>query len=245
MSRTPEEQLLIERYARLYPLGQTAVMRKIERVVCGCEYGGTSWTRRPEAQKIGRLLALGPRQRLLDLGAGSGWPGLYLATMTGSDVVLVDIPLAGLRIAADRAATDHLSSRCSVVVADGAALPFQSGCFDAISHSDVLCCLAAKFAVLKDCRRVIRTGGRMVFTVISIAPDLAAVDHYRAVKFGPPLVESMTAYSTMVHEAGWQVTDYTDLTVEYAKSVGSQLSAEEAYADELSELLGESNCSSA
>jgi len=243
MSRTPEEQAVIEQFARQYPLGETAIMRKIERAVCGCEYGGTSWTTRPEAQKIGGLLALGPSQRLLDLGAGSGWPGLYLATMTGCDVVLVDVPLAGLRIAADRAATDHLSARCSVVVADGAALPFQSGCFDAISHSDVLCCLTDKFAVLQDCRRVTRTGGRMVFTVISIAHDLSAADHDRAIKFGPPFVESMTGYPTLLHEAGWQITDCTDISAEYAKSVGSQLYAEEAHADELSELLGEAELS--
>jgi hypothetical protein len=83
----------------------------------------------------------------------------------------------------------------------------------------------------------------MVFTVISIAPDLAAADHDLAVKFGPPFVESMTAYPTMLHEAGWQMTDCTDLTAEYAKSVGSYLSAEEAHADELSELLGETEFS--
>jgi hypothetical protein len=122
MSSTPEEQAVIEQFARLYPLGQTAVMRKIERAVCGCEYGGTSWTTRPEAQEIGRLLALDPSLRLLDLGAGSGWPSLYLATMTGCDVVLVDVPLAGLRIAAERAVeTIALKRQGSAVGRDDAA----------------------------------------------------------------------------------------------------------------------------
>ena len=35
--------------------------------------------------------------RLLDLGAGRGWPGLYLAVRTGCQVVLSDVPLEGLR----------------------------------------------------------------------------------------------------------------------------------------------------
>jgi ubiquinone/menaquinone biosynthesis C-methylase UbiE len=243
MSRTSEEQLVIEQFARLYPLGQSGVMRKIERAVCGCEYGSTSWTTREEAQKISTALALDRNHRLLDLGAGSGWPGLYFATITGCGVVLVDVPLAGLRIAAERAAIDRVSDRCGVAAADGAALPFQNGCFDTISHSDVLCCLTAKLPVLQDCRRVIRTGGRMVFTVISIAPGLPAADHKRAIKFGPPFVESIIPYPAMLHEAGWQMTDCTDLTAEYEKSVSSQLRAEEAHAHELSELLGETECS--
>lgn len=238
MSRTPDEEAMIERFSRQYPLGQAAVMREIERTVCGCDYGGTSWTTRQEAEQIGRLLGLRPGQRLLDLGAGSGWPGLYLASMTGCDIALVDVPLSGLRIAAERAAADRLSGACWVVAADGAGLPFRSGWFDAIGHSDVLCCLEAKLAVLQDCRRVIRAGGRMVFTVISVAPGLATADRKRAVEFGPPFVAARAGYPILLQQAGWTITEQIDATAEYAKSVRAQLRAEEAHADELRELLG-------
>ena len=40
-------------------------------------------------------------------------------------MVVVDIPLAALRIALERAAADGQSERCGVVAADGAALPFE------------------------------------------------------------------------------------------------------------------------
>jgi ubiquinone/menaquinone biosynthesis C-methylase UbiE len=69
-----------------------------------------------------------------------------------------------MRIAAERAAADGLAGRAWAVASDGAALPFVDASFDAIEHSDVLCCLEAKIAVLAECRRVARDAGRMVFT---------------------------------------------------------------------------------
>ena len=116
-----DEQATIERFDDLYPLTQAPIMREIERSVCGCDYGGTSWTTRREAEQVGALLGLAPGRRLLEVGAGSGWPGLYLARTTGCDVTLVDMPLAGLRIAARRAALDGLDGACWIALADGAA----------------------------------------------------------------------------------------------------------------------------
>ena len=67
-----DETDLTERFAGDYRLGQAEIMREIERLVFGCDYGATSWTTRPEAQDVARLLALKPGSRLLEVGAGSG-----------------------------------------------------------------------------------------------------------------------------------------------------------------------------
>jgi ubiquinone/menaquinone biosynthesis C-methylase UbiE len=214
-------------------------MREIERVVCGCDYGGTSWTTRDEAERVGQLLGLGPGKRFLDLGAGTGWPGLYLARVTGCDIALVDIPLDGLRIAVRRAVAEQLSGECWIAVADGAALPFKVGWFDAIGHSDVLCCLEAKLSVLKECRRIARSNGRMVFTAISIASGLSPADYERAIAAGAPFKVLGAEYPPMLEEAGWRLTDYIDLTREYAAAVRQMLREEEAHADALIPLFGE------
>ena len=70
---------------------------------------------------------------------GRGWPGLYLAATTGCRVVVTDLPLEGLRVAADRAAAEGLATRAATVVAAASGLPFRAGSFDAIVHTDVLC----------------------------------------------------------------------------------------------------------
>ena len=243
MPPKPDEQAVRERFDDLYRLVQAPIKREIERAVCGCDYGGTSWTTRREAEHVGELLGLAPGQRLLEVGAGSGWPGLYLARTTGCDVTLLDLPLTGLRIAAERAVADRLTRACRIVLADGAALPFGSGAFDAVSHSDVLCCLDAKLPVLRACRRVIRSGGRMVFTVIFPKPGLSSADHDRAVESGPPFVETALAYPAMLRQAGWVITDHADLTAEYAQTVRRLLRQEEAHADKLIGLYGEAEFS--
>ena len=65
-------------------------MRKLERDVLGCDYGGTSWTTRAQAVQIVESLDLRPGIQLLDVGSGSGWPGLFLGSETGCDVTLLD-----------------------------------------------------------------------------------------------------------------------------------------------------------
>lgn len=211
-------------------------MRSIERLVCGCDYGATSWTTRHEAERIGALLGLRPGVVLLDVGAGAGWPGLYLARTFGCDVTLVDLPFAGLRIAARRALDDRAPSVCRVVLADAAALPFRAASFDAISHSDLLCCLRDKRGVLKACRRVIRSGGRMVFSVISIAPGLCRDDYRRAVANGPEFIESDADYPTLLEQTGWSDVGCRDVSLAYAASMRRQLRAEEKHRQRLEAL---------
>ncbi len=235
----PDQQALIERFANDYRLGRAEVVRAIERRVCGCDYGGTSWTTRDEAQRLGELLGLAPGVRLLEVGAGSGWPGLYLAATTGCEVVQTDLPFDGLRIAAARAAADGLADTCRAAVADGAALPFETACFDAVLHSDVLCCLEPKLAVLRECRRVLRPGGTMVFTVIFIPQGLAPADYARAADCGPPVIETAMGYPEMLREAGWEITTRADLTAEYQASKSRLIGEEEAHEAELRDLLGD------
>jgi ubiquinone/menaquinone biosynthesis C-methylase UbiE len=183
-------------------------------------------------------LQLRPGVRLLEVGAGCGWPGLYLAKMSGCDIALVDLPLAGLRIAAERAVKDCISGACWIAVADAATLPFRGGSFDAVSHSDVLCCLREKRAALEACRRVVCDSGRMVFTVISVAPGLSPEDCRRAVASGPEFIVSETDYQTLLAQAGWTVLNCQDVTMDYAASCRRNLRADEERKEGLQTLLG-------
>ncbi len=238
MSPNEAEQAAMARFKRERELAHAPVRLEIERRVCGSDYGGTSWTTVDEAHRVAELLRLGPGKLLLDIGAGSGWPGLYLARLAGCDVVLTDIPFYGIRAAAARAAADGLAGACRVAVADGAALPFDSGRFDAVSHSDVLCCLAPKLAALESCRRVARTGARTAFTVISIPPGLSSADHGRAVAASPPFTDTREEYPAMLTRTCWEITDHIDLTPEFLASSRRMLEEEESRADELVELHG-------
>jgi ubiquinone/menaquinone biosynthesis C-methylase UbiE len=238
MRCTLEELAQKKRFETVYERSQSPVMLSVERRVCGCDYGGTSWLTNDQADELAAHLELQPSTRLLDLGAGSGWPALYFAKIKRCEVVLVDLPEIGLRIAEERAANDSLSKFVSTVVADAADLPFLDNSFDAISHCDLLCCLERKRSVLECCRRVVRPQGRMAFTVISISPGLSANQHRRAVKNGPDFIESKIDYATLLAQTGWLIAGHEDLTAAYAASCQRQIRADEEHMHELTDLLG-------
>jgi len=220
-----------------YELGRSPVLRELECCVLGCAYGATSWTTRREVSRIAEMLALGPHDRLLDVGAGSGWPGLYLAQLADCDVVLVDLPLVGLQVAQERAIAEGLALRCRFVAASGAALPFNDGLFDAVSHSDVLCCLPEKEAVLRACRRVGRVGAKMVFSVIAPAPSLSQAARSIAIESGPPFVDVSGDYGDLLAESGWDLVERLDVTEEFARTLRASIDGMNARTEAITDVV--------
>jgi cyclopropane fatty-acyl-phospholipid synthase-like methyltransferase len=111
----------------------------VEREAVGSDYGNNGYTTVAQVDGVLPFLDLEDGDRLLDLGSGSGWPGLYIAGRTGCRVVLSDLTVEGMRAATRRADADGLAARTSTVVANGRHLPFRPESFDAIVHTDVLC----------------------------------------------------------------------------------------------------------
>jgi len=113
--------------------------RQIEQRVIGGDWGANGFTTMAQAHTLARELHLSAADRLLDLG--SGRPGTARASPARTDcrVVLTDLPLEGLRVAANRAASEALAARTGVVAAAASGLPFRADSFDVIIHTDVLC----------------------------------------------------------------------------------------------------------
>jgi SAM-dependent methyltransferase len=138
MARDDERETL-GRFADRYRVAQTELTRQIELAVIGGDWGANGYTTAAQADLLGRDLDLGAGMRLLDLGAGRGWPGLYLAASTGCRVVLADVPIDGLLTAKARAGAERLADRAVAVAASARHLPLSAASFDAVVHTDVLC----------------------------------------------------------------------------------------------------------
>jgi cyclopropane fatty-acyl-phospholipid synthase-like methyltransferase len=128
-----------ERFATGYAARVDDVEAVIQREVFGANMGVVGYTTIAQAAALARALRLRPGMRLLDIGAGMGWPGLYLAEKTGCEAILTDVPAAGMLMAARKARSRGLAGRCAFVLAAGERPPVRPGTFDAVVHTDVLC----------------------------------------------------------------------------------------------------------
>jgi ubiquinone/menaquinone biosynthesis C-methylase UbiE len=225
-------------FAGNYDLSKLPEIKRLEESALGSDYGGTSWTTRQQVDAIVVLLELGSESSLLDIGSGSGWPGLLLAELSQCNATLLDIPLNALRQAAERATKDQMTGRVQIVSGSGTLLPFAEHSFDRISHSDVLCCLPEKFEMLKEARRVAKSGARMHFSVILPADNLPSAEYEKVLQTGPPFVGLDGNYPDMLRESGWKVEDCEDVTEEYKQSLQRLVDGIHANVDELSKLLG-------
>ena len=225
-------------FAGNYDLSKLPEIKKLEQSALGCDYGGTSWTTRLQVDGIVESLGLASSSRLLDIGSGSGWPGLLLGKLSACDVTLLDIPLNALRQAAERAVEDQLTDTVNIVSGSGTCLPFRGQSFDRISHSDVLCCLSEKLQLLKESRRVAKDDARTHFSVILPAEGLMASEHDEVLETGPPFVGVDGNYADMLLESGWRMTECTDVTSEYKNSLQRLVDGIQTNREELTNLLG-------
>ena len=206
-------------FEKSYEQSKLPIMREVEASVLGSDYGGTSWTTLAQARQIAEKLSLGPGVNHLEVGSGSGWPGLYLSTLSGCGVTLVDIPMIALEMSRLRAQRDGLQNKTHSIMASGTNLPFRKSAFDTVGHSDVLCCLAEKSEMLSECKRVLHTSGQMLFSVISIKPGISGSDYLRAVEAGPPFIEVKSAYENLLADCGWKIMERLDVSEEHARSL--------------------------
>jgi len=134
---TREEVATAERFGARYALEAPAGV-ELERFVLGSDYGATGFTTVAQADLLADVLALRPTDRLLDIGSGCGWPGLYLGVRCGCTVVATDLSAVGVQRARQRIRRDSLTSSFAVV-ASARHLPFGENSFNAIVHADSLC----------------------------------------------------------------------------------------------------------
>jgi 2-polyprenyl-3-methyl-5-hydroxy-6-metoxy-1,4-benzoquinol methylase len=128
-----------ERFRERYSASGAAALLAVEAEAVGSDYQANGFTTITQADELGRALRLRPGQVLLDVGAGCGWPGLYLASRHGCAVISADPIAEGVRVARQRAVADGLTGRSSALCAAAEALPLRRSSVDAVVHTDLLC----------------------------------------------------------------------------------------------------------
>jgi SAM-dependent methyltransferase len=155
----------IDLYDHAYGNDETDVYKQIRIETYGQDFGQTSWVTTEESREIPQLLALTRESWALEVGCGTGGYALQLARTIGCHIIGLDANEGGIRRANRMAQTESPGPNVRFEQRDASKkLPFNERTFDAVFANDVLCHMPGRASVLTEMFRVLKLGGRMLFS---------------------------------------------------------------------------------
>lgn len=187
---------------------------EVRRETYGEDLGQASWLTLDELRGWLPLMRLDAAQEGLEACCGSGGVTCRLARETGARWAGVDINVHGIEAASRLAARDGLSSRVSFHVLDASRpLPFPDESFDAVLCNDSINHLPDRLAVLRDWRRLLRPGGRLLFTdPIVVTGQLSNEEIRIRSSIGFFLFTPLGHNERLLQQAGFAVHEVRDST---------------------------------
>src|SRR5258705_7342340 len=141
------------------------VYKNIRKGTFGEDIGQNSWLTADEYRNIFPILDLSPDVKVLEIASGSGGPAVFMVKETGCHLTGMDINENGVENAKKLAEENGLSEKMNFLLGDASEdLPFPGESFDVVISIDSMNHLKARANVLKEFRRVLKKGGRLLFT---------------------------------------------------------------------------------
>ncbi len=155
----------VDLYNTSYGNSAVEVYRQVRLETYGEDFGQTSWTTLEEYREIARALELRRESNVLEIGCGAGGCAIYFAETAACRVWGLDVNFEGIAAATALAKIKGLGDRADFREHDvSTGLPFESEAFDAIFSNDAFCHFIDRLALFGECLRVLRVGGRMIFS---------------------------------------------------------------------------------
>ncbi len=233
----------VDLYDSAYANYASEVYREVRMQTYGEDFGQTSWATTEESREIPHRLVLKPDSSVLELGCGSGGYALYVAETVGCRVVGLDINEPGVQNANQLAAARGLGEKVHFERCDASkVLPFEDETFDAVFSNDVLCHLAGRPRVLGEMFRILKAGGRMLFSDALVVggmlshEEIATRSSIGFYVYSPP-----GENERLIARAGFRRISVTDTTDSAAQIAKQWYDAREKMTKELIAVEGNSN----
>lgn len=183
-------------------VSHSPTLRHIWRAVYGLDYPEEadpfSFVTNTDLRRIAGELGVGRGQTMVDLACGRGGPGLWIARETGASLVGVDFSKVAVKQAQQRARRQGLSERARFIVGHAGSTGLPGASTDAVMSVDSFWLFPDKPAVAAEIARILRPGGRFVFTTWDFGPTPPG---------WPPQVPP---HRELLREAGFLVQSYEE-----------------------------------
>ena len=217
------------------------VFAEIRQETYGEDLGQTGWLTADEYRQYLSWLELNAASHVLDIASGSGGPALFLARTVGCNVTGLDINPSSTRAANEWAQSLGFGSRVHFHHGNASqALPFEDQSFTAVICIDSMNHLPGRLQVLKEWHRVLRPGGRMLFTNPIIVTGIISNEEI-AIRssIGYFLFTPSGEDERLMQEAGFALVRTLDVTENNAVVPKRWYDARARRRDELLKLEGE------
>ena len=196
----------------------------------GEDIGQHSWLTAAEHDEFIEWLGVDTGSRLLDVACGSGGPTLRIAHRTGCRVQGIDIEGAAVLTANRQAEDAGLASRACFATGDaGEQLPFSDEEFDALICIDAVTHLPDRAHVFHEWARVLRPGGRLVFTdPVTVTGVLSAAEMRVRASIGSLFFAPAGFDNQLLSAAGFEVVCVEDHTENMATTADGRYVARAA-----------------
>jgi SAM-dependent methyltransferase len=204
----------VDFYDSHYDRVNDAVYRSIRLATYGDDLGQASWITAEECQRFCRALGIRPEHRVLEVACGSGGVAVHIAETTGAEVVGVDINAFAVRAAQRREPPPQVRVPPEFLLADAdSALPFPDQSFDFVFCNDSSNHFHDRLQVLRDWRRLLRAGGRCLYTDPVVVTGLVSnADLAARSALGFFLFSGPGANEALLVRAGMRVIQVVDVT---------------------------------
>jgi ubiquinone/menaquinone biosynthesis C-methylase UbiE len=204
----------VDLYNTSYENYALTVYGEIRRETYGEDYGQTSWVTTAESQKIPKFLHLSDKASVLEVGCGSGGYAVHLAQSVRCRIVGFDINAEGVRTAKVLAEQAKVGARAEFQQFDvSQPLPEKDDTFDGVFSNDVLCHVEHRAQVLANLFRVLKPGGRFLFSDALVIGGLVSHEEIATRSsigkyfFSPP-----GENERLIKQAGFKLLEVRDTT---------------------------------
>lgn len=232
---------VVDHYGATYEQFAARVYAQVRAEAFGEDLGQTGWLSAAEQDLFLSWLGLGAGSCLLDVACGSGGPTLRLARRAKCRVIGIDVHEDAVRTARHLAEAAGFGERAAFHRVDaGGELPVPDGSCDAITCVDAINHLPDRVATLREWARLLRPGGRVVFTdpVVVTGPltseELAIRSSIGFFLFVPPGYDEEALAG-----AGLELVAREDRTPNMAETAARWHAARERRAADLRRIEGE------